>query len=478
MSYSITKPFVIGLLLTAASALSANAQSTPSTPLVPHTDLRYHTEGAGINPFVGLEGFIPLLQAPASLTFLQPEISLSTGTSTFGGSLLVGHRFFNAARDRVYGGYFGYDLRDTGHSTFHQLGFGLEGLSDRVEFRINGYLPVGDTRRQLGDALTGTVFFQQNNLWLDRVRRFETAMSGFDAEVGTRLMPLGDGSLHGYAGMYYLNAQGDRSTVGIKGRLEARPNENVNVNLSVSHDGIFDTRVVLAVGINLTSQRRAPAARPTLDPRIERQAGIAVDRRSIHDAILALNPATNQPYLFRHVLLGAAIGTGTIEAPYGTVAAAVQVAQASDIIYVQAGNLSAIPAMTLPDGITLLSTGPVQRLQTQLGQVVLPLSGTGVLPRIVDATALSLVTLGNDNRVSGFSLENAVQNGVFGSNIRNPILQDNRILNASRSAILLENVSGTAIATNNTILNSGIAGVLVNNNQGQVAINQIGRAHV
>ena len=47
--------------------------------------------------------------------------------------------------NRIYGGHFYYDYRDTGHSHYNQLSWGFESLGALFDYRVNAYLPVGDT---------------------------------------------------------------------------------------------------------------------------------------------------------------------------------------------------------------------------------------------------------------------------------------------------------------------------------------------
>jgi hypothetical protein len=204
---------LLGTLTPIATAQTVDDQTNPPTESAtnvpptfnPRLGIRYTTEGAGFNPFVGFEGFVPLLQSPGNnLTFLEGRLLLSTNNSTLGGNVLLGHRFYSSSSDRITGGYISYDNRDTGRSFFNQLGLGLENLGEDWDIRANAYIPIGNTRQQFSETLSN-IFFQQNFLQFERVRQFEAAMTGFDAEVGARLLRLGeDGYLRGYAGAVLL----------------------------------------------------------------------------------------------------------------------------------------------------------------------------------------------------------------------------------------------------------------------------------
>jgi hypothetical protein len=227
--------------------------------------------------FGGIEGFVPLSQTPGQdLAFLQGRALLSTEDARLGGNVVLGYRTYSRQNNRTWGGYVSYDIRDTGNSTFNQVGLGLESLGDSIDFRANGYIPVGDTRRQTGESsFSNTSFtpqaptFQGNYLAIGSLnqltevnRRFEAAMSGFDAEVGGKLARLGEtGTLRGYGGLYYYGGPGTTGVVGVRGRLEVRPSDNFQLGLSVQRDDKFGTNLVFSVATNFPGTRPRGARR-------------------------------------------------------------------------------------------------------------------------------------------------------------------------------------------------------------------------
>ncbi len=456
-----------------------NPQSESADNVLPTFDPRfgigYTTEGAGFDPFASFEVFVPLLQSPGnSLTFLEGRLLLSTNNAALGGNVIIGQRFYSSSSNRITGGYISYDNRDTGRSFFNQLGAGFESLGEDWDFRANAYIPIGDTRQQISETFSN-VFFQQNFLQLNRVRQFEAAMTGFDAEVGAKLLRLGEeGSLRGYAGVYYYDADGSESALGWRARLVARPNEYLGVSLSVQDDRLFDTRVVLGVALNFPGTAPTPrqnqSALNRMGESVERQASITVDEQTIADSVSSINPSTGQPFRFLHVNLGNGSGSGTFEAPFGTVEDALNVTQPNDIVYVQPGTNPGIPALTLRDGVALLSTAPVQRIDTaQQAGVLLPLSGSGVLPTVTET-----VTLGNNNTLSGFAITPSTSGtGIRGTNISNPTIKDNSITNADNQGIQLDNPTGTVTLSNNRLSNINGDNIRISssgNNQLQLAI--------
>ncbi|MBS3030686.1 MAG: right-handed parallel beta-helix repeat-containing protein (plasmid) [Dolichospermum sp. DET50] len=449
------------------------AVANDTATISPRFGVSYTTEGAGYNSFGSFEGFVPLFQTSGSnLTFLEGKLLWDT-ESTLGGNVVLGYRTYNRQSKRVLGGYVSYDIRDTGKSSFNQLGTGLESLGKIWDFRANAYVPIGDTQNQVSSNFLGTSQFGQNSLLLDRVRLFESAMTGFDMEAGGKLVALGSGDLRGYGGLYYYAGEGSDGVIGIKGRLVARPSDNFGLSLSVQNDSLFDTRVVLSVAANF------PASRPRnvnsndslarIGESVERQAAITVNQRQQIDTVAAINPDTSNPYRFLQVNLGEGTGNGTVESPFGTVANALAVAQTNDIIYVQSGKNPGIPGFTIPNGVSVLSNSPVQILNTaQVSAVQLPLSGTGILPQVTET-----ITLGNNNTISGFAiaLNNATSNSaITGTNISNPTIRDNTITSLGGSGIQLNNVSGKAIIANNNLINSLNSGLTIDNRTGLVEL--------
>ncbi|MCU0516394.1 MAG: right-handed parallel beta-helix repeat-containing protein [Oscillatoria sp. Prado101] len=381
---------------------------------------------------------------------------------------MLGYRSYSPSGNRILGGYLAYDMRDTGESIFNQIGAGFETLGDDWDIRANAYIPVGNTRNQISESF-GAAFFQQNSLRLQRVRQFEAAMTGGDVEAGGRLLALGDGDLRGYAGVYYYSAEGSEGVFGVRARLIARPTDYLGLSVSVQNDRLFDTSVVLSAAVNFPSSRprgvKTPSALARIGESVERQTAIVADEQRKTDTVAASRPDSRNPLCFLHVSLGSATGTGSFEKPFGSVAEALGAAQSGDIVYLQSGSNPGVPGFKIPDGVSVLSTAPVQQIDTaQRSAVVLPLSGTGVLPAVTGT-----VTLGNNSTVSGLAISvpddgsaDTRNPGIAGSNISNPTIRDNTISSSDGSGILLNGVSGQLEIASNTISNSAGDGIRVN----------------
>jgi len=469
--------------------------------------------------FGSIYTFIPLTQTPGTdLTFAEGRLNIDTDGGRLGGNLVFGYRNYQPATDLVLGGYLAYDIRGTESTTFHQIGAGVEAMAGIWEARLNGYFPVGDTRSTVSESFIdrGSTFsnptFAGNLLTLtqstqtQRDRALEAALTGFDLEGGVKLMDWDGGDLKGFVGTYLYGGSGTSTFMGFRSRLVARPTENTNVGVSLQTDGNFGTNVVFSFGASFGGPSRdTPDEDKLLLDRlgstVARNENITVDRQFESEVttttteVTATNPNTGQPWFFRHVNLETGNSNGTFESPFRTVAEALNgiSSDGNQIVYVQ-GN-GTVPGFTIPVNVQVLSTGPVQSLNTQGGTVQLPLSGSGNVPAIVGIT-----TLGTNSVLSGFTasedivldglsgnfairdvtlnITTAGVSGISGNNISGTLNLDIsgttiNVNNADGNGIRLTNVTGTVAisapsATANITTNNNQAGILFQNNPGTV----------
>lgn len=520
-----------GLLLLANAVLQqeAIAQTTPSNSdsngdtvsatgtaadlrISPRLGVGHTTSGAGFDGITRFEGFVPLRQnAGHDITFFEPRLTVDNDGHV-GGTLLFGHRAYSQASDRIFGGYVSADNRRTDDSNFYQLGLGLETLGDVWDFRINGYIPIGDTRQLVEDTTFDTGLeissgFQENLFVLSsrreqrRIRIREAALGGFDAEVGARIVTWnqGDGDLRGYAGLYFYDAKGTDSALGWRLGLDVRPVQNLVLGITVQDDDIFGTNILGS--ISLTFPRVRPRGAIADDQEVIARLGestrrtptIAIDtQREVDitiDQITAplMNPEEEEPYRFVHVSLRRQTqGDGTFENPFNTLQAALDdsVSDGNGIVYVDAGSNPEIPAFTIPNRVRVLSQGPVQTLagmpfpgfpdtasRLPFSPVVnfddgilvrLPFSNDGNFPIIRDVSATDLVTMGDRTVLSGFQIADAPGNAVIANSVENVEIREVTITNAGERGIFLNNVEGSVV-----MLNNGISGSRGGTNSGQ-----------
>lgn len=472
------------------SKLAQSISSTNLPQILPQFGGQITTgPGSGSDRSYGaIEGFIPLRQIPGQdLTFLQGRLSLTTDNAQLGGNLLLGHRFFSANQQRIFGSYLAYDVRDTGNNTFSQLGLGLESLGN-WDIRLNAAFPLGTASQTVSETVLSNRFlsvdstnFQGNFLLATGNaqslvhRRLETALRTIDLETGTRLASLGAGDLRGYGGLYYYSGDGVADTVGWRLRLEARPNNALNFGLALQRDDLFGTHLTARFGFSFSGGRSQPIPpRSTLarmGQMVDRSATIPVLQRNaqltlqryISTPTALTNPKTGQPWFFHHVVLGNNSGNGSIETPFGTVQVALANSRSdgNSIVYVQAGNNSIIPPFGVPDAVQVLSTGPQQLLTALEATVPLPLSNSGLYPSVVGVVGQGngVIQLGNNTTLSGFdvTVEDPTPvsgrgiHGIQAVGVENVTIRQNIVRNGFGEGIYLENASGTLNILDNQV---------------------------
>jgi hypothetical protein len=443
----------------------------------PHVGVGYNSAGNGYSSFSELDAFYPLWQSPGrSLGYAYGQLRLDANQN-WGGSLMLGYRV--ASPQRVWGAYVGLDQQSTAANTFQQLGVGLESLG-AWDVRVNGYLPLGETRQvalDTGLQLKERYFRGHDlNLVLEQQQIYEAAARGVDFEVGTRLFDWGAGEVRGYGGLYYYKPTGGEGALGYRMRVTANPVDFLNLGLTMQQDSLFGSRLSFQIGATWGGAKRSrstDAVAPLLtrlSAPPQRTNAIAIDQQTViayAATRVATNPDTNQPWYFLHVNPGSRAADGQFEAPFSTIEGAIAVAPSNQntIIYVQdvsqpAGDL------TVPDDVRLWSTGPVQPIDTnEIGRVTLPLSNSGIYPRI-DGT----VTMQNDSHLAGFTIQpTSGQDAVIGDQVRNLTIRENRITTTGEDAggVQLDNVTGWVEILANQITTTG------NTKQGQTGAHSI-----
>ena len=457
------------------------------------------TSGAGVPRFSHLEGFAPLIQTPGeNILFLEGHLSWFD-YETIGTNLTLGYRSHDGEGDRVFGGYVSYDSRDTGNNRFNQIGFGFERLSDDWDLRLNGYVPIGDNRKQVGSTVSNVTnasissFGFQGNLLLfsgtqtrEETRQYEAAMLAIDGEAGGKLLDISDfGQVRGYGGLYYLDAS-NSTALGWRARLEARALDNYIVGLGIQHDAVFGTNFVFNFGINFggsSGEEKEEGLLARMGEFVTRNNAIIIDEQTEIAAssetfsnVVATNPVTGEQWFFQHVSNAEGIGgDGTFENPFNTIVAGINAANTNstnnqnEIVYVQFGNdIANTTAITIPSNIQLLSIAPTQTINTQLGTLQLPSSGAGTSQRPqINAT----VTMGNNSVLSGFNLNNITGDGIAATNVSGFIVEESGLSSITGNGISSNNSSGFTVKNNsfNTITQNGISasnsnGFTVSNN--------------
>ena len=184
--------FILSLFLLNASigvAAPTQQKEEPCPPGPEHMRAAVrHIEAGGIgyqNGYTTLEVF---LASDPNLWAAMPFLDLRGHVFNNGqGALNTGIGVRGMCGCRAYGANVYYDYRTTHRKSYNQIGVGLETLGSLWDVRINGYFPVGDTVSSGYDLQFDS--FQGNSLLVNR--KFQYAMTGFDAEAGFHFQFIG-----------------------------------------------------------------------------------------------------------------------------------------------------------------------------------------------------------------------------------------------------------------------------------------------
>ncbi len=360
---------------------------------------------------------------------------------------------------------------------------------------------------------------------IDRDRRIDAAMGGVDLEFGTIVNLEGTGGyFRPYAGTYYYTAANSAGALGIKGGI-GYYGSLFNAGLSIQNDRVFGTSVLFNIGINLGDRpsSKPPTLLERMNESVARNGSVVIENQVVRDQVIAVNPATGRPYSFFIVAdstSGLAGNPNVLSyANFATAVANAGAAGSDGVVFAYAPSGSAAPILggfTIPDQVRVISSAsstinlPSLAAGSTLTSLPLP-SNTGVFPVITDT--VTLATGGTNQALIGFAINKNVATGagagVIGNNNTNATIANNivtitapsttgvgtsgrgivlvgasgntnvlnnQVNNAIAEGIRLDNVSGTAVISGNTVLNTiqpnvqtnVEAGILVRNNTGNV----------
>ena len=171
------------------------------------------TRGGGLygySPgYTNIGMFMPYaIEDDSAILFLDAR-GVVTHDGRGGANVGAGWRWWMQDIDRVVGLSAWYDF-DGGHSAnYNQIGLSFESLGRYVDYRVNGYIPIGARSTTLSSTVDVTdTLFQGNSLVFRRTNVAEQTYTGFDAEVGGPLPVIGRYGVNGYVGGYHFLGNG------------------------------------------------------------------------------------------------------------------------------------------------------------------------------------------------------------------------------------------------------------------------------
>ena len=408
--------------------------------------------------YTSFDAFVPLRQWDNGLFFLNAE-GFVNNFDQWGSNLGGGVRSFNRDAARILGANLYWDNRDTGPNTFNQLGLGVESLGRYVDFRANGYVPLGNVQPVNAVTYSDPSFFEHFIL-LGQHNFGQAALSGFDTEVGGSLPCLEQCGLRGYAGVYSYEGPNTPATVGAHVRFEERLTDDIDLNLTVNSDPLSHTTVIFGASIRFGGEgRRCCSSHGNVfsrlvDP-VYRNDNITVVNQDVTTRVAATKPGGNDPILVDHAAsYAAAGGDGSFEHPFQTLPQ-LQTGPPADIVFVWANSVFNRQGIVLQNGQRFLGEGPTYLLTASQGTFVLPRATNFTNLPVLQNAPGNAVTLANSNEVAGFVISGAAQNGIFGNGVTDFDIHDNVITGSGLNGIVLLNLGANGVIADNVVNNNG-----------------------
>lgn len=384
------------------------------------------------------------------------------------GNIGIGGRTAFSSISHLLGVYLYYDVRQDQHGlTANQVSPGIELLGSRMEYRLNGYIPVGRTKGRRYDYDFDK--FSGNSILVKHARR--KAFTGGDAEVGAHITQSTKYDLYAGAGPYYFNASGTSSWGG-RVRLLGRYKDYVSLEASYSYDHLFKNIVQGSVAFsvpfgaklknrdkNCSDSRNLWFSRAAFSPqRFEIPVIKKITRRN-----KAINPATRLPWKVWFVN-NTSSSAGTYASPFPTLLQAQNASGASDMIYVFLGDGTTngmTQGIILKNGQTLFGSGVAHEIQTTRGKVKIPRFSSNS-PTITNLAG-NVIGLNSGNEISGLNIQvvssgtSAMVNAPGFSLAMGATIAQNTITVMSGDSGINLTASGNVNIFNNTIVGSAAA---------------------
>jgi hypothetical protein len=373
---------------------------------------------------------------------------------------------------RVWGGNVYYDYRKTSHHKYNQVSFGLESLGRYLDYRVNGYFPLGKHKSSLYDSSFDS--FSGHSLYI--ARKQELALKGGNAELGIHIAKVKGIDFYSALGPYYFG-NSSKHTFGGEFRIGMDVLSILRIEGSTSYDHLFkwigQGQISLSYAFTPKTMSRKQKkgscsrqnfVRDRAFQRVDKQEIIVVSTQKKKS--VAVNPATGLPYVFWFVD-NTSHSLGTYESPFNTLAAAQSASHPNDIIAVLPGDgteRGMNNGITLQDGQKLWGMSVVHSLPTTLGTIrVKPIASQ--MPLLsntlggVGGSYRDVVKTGNNNEVIGLRVADTIGgNGIFVGGSGSYVIENNIIstINSDGSSL------GQGIQLNSS-LTSSMSAMVVNN---------------
>lgn len=398
--------------------------------------------------------FLPLAQDGERLLFLDLRGIVDDQEQREGNVGLGYRQMLDDGWNLGVYGFFDRRRSATNHH-YSQATLGAEALGRDVDFRVNGYLPLGRKVNDVegsarADLVGGTIRIQSST---------EHAYHGADAEMGWRV-PLfdaeGDNELRLYGGGYWFDADQSDTVAGPRGRLEYRlydpledlPGSRLTVSGEIQHDSARGTQEFLGLKFRIPLQAEAPTRRLN-----------AQERRMADPIIRDVDIVTQSATLVEAAKFDGQTLSSVATIKDGTTAQATINAAGTNTLVVVQGTTTVSSQLTLLTGQTLSGGGTTLTLTGASSgrQVAFTLPGsTATLSGSVAGT--SVLALAQGSTLRGVKVQNTStatnSHAVSATNVSNATVTGSTLSAAKGNGLYASGSSGLSVS-GSTISASG-----------------------
>ena len=438
-------------------------EKSESRPLCEHNDRTQritfkHREANGIGYPTGyssVEGFFSTSKTPNLVGFADVRAHVFND-SRKAYNLGVGVRGLSEPLHLVFGANVFYDYRDGRHRAFNQIGVGLEVLGTRWDLRASGYIPVHNTKKKYRDE-----FLKFKGSSAVFAKRYEFAFIGAEIALGRELVRSKYWDLHAKLAGYWFNGAYGKNAGGGLFELATNITRYLTLKGQASYDslfrGIFQAEAAINIPFGARFESRESELCCSVLKMLEDRLVETVDRFEMivtstkRKKAVAIDPMTGDPLTFIFVD-NTSHSLGTFESPFPTLLQAQNASAPDDVIYVFPGDGTTNgmnAGITLQNNQKLIGSGVPVTVTTPFGLRTIPAQTTAT--PLISNTG-NVVTLANNNEVSGFGITSSGGRGIIGggASTLGAVITSNSIV-TSNNAIDLAVFSGNVIIRNNLL---------------------------
>lgn len=445
---------------TPMSAMSSGQYYNPT--LGSHLRARYSTRSYGQQEGTLDLGTMRLMELDGGIAFLDGQVTMNDDSGV-GYNLGVGYRWmtlplfpWSPDDEKIMGVSIWSDGQTIGQENFfNQVGVSLEFLGEHLDFRANGYAPVGPRSRTRDFNETGELTFTDHFVAPELLGVRDTALTVGEAEVAGRLSDL---DAWAFASVYGFNG-GGYDAVGGKLGLRGYATPDLLLSIAVANDDLFDTNALFSATWFIGRTRVENCPTGVLSDRMRepvfRNNYIATQQSAAFGAGDPLLDPNGELVRLTHLNSGAAGGgDGSFERPLNSLDDILLGSEEGDIVYAHSGSdfngqtgqllddqilygEGLLPGATdnNPLLVTFLERGTVELPETRPGAAAAPTA-------TIDGGAGAGIVLADNNLIQNLTFDGGlnaiITDTALGSN--NPTLRDLDISGTTGDAIVLDAV--------------------------------------